>query len=114
VLVSNINLIFYEEVRILTKKIGFKEAKRRAIEALRNKTYQVEGRREIETKNLLYSKVVSEEDIIDVISKCRGQDHEMRPHDMAKTVDVHILLKDGWYIKFYFLDPETFFISVHR
>ena len=98
----------------MTKKIGFKEAKRRAIEALRDKTYEVETRRDIETKNLLFSHAVSEEDIIDVISKCRGQDHQMRPHDMVKTVDVHILRRDGWYIKFYFLDPTTFFISVHR
>ncbi|MDD9724578.1 hypothetical protein PVV74_03825 [Roseovarius sp. SK2] len=98
----------------MTKKIGFKEAKRRAIEALRNKTYQIAERREIETKNLLYDNSVSEEDVIKVNSKCRGQDHEMRPHDMVKTVDVHILRKDGWYIKFYFLDPDTFFLSVHR
>jgi hypothetical protein len=98
----------------LRKRIGFKEAKRRAIEALRDKTYQIAERREIETKNLLYDSFVSEEDVIKVISKCRGQDHEMRPHDMVKTVDVHILRKDGWYIKFYFLDPDTFFLSVHR
>ena len=98
----------------MTEKIGFKEAKRRAIEALRDKTYQIAERREIETKNLLYDNSVSEEDVIKVISKCRGQDHEMRPHDMVKTVDVHILRKDGWYIKFYFLDPNTFFLSVHR
>ena len=98
----------------MTKRIGFKEAKRRAIEALRNKTYQIAERREIETKNLLYGNSISEEDVIEIISKCRGQDHEMRPHDMVKTVDIHILRKDGWYIKFYFLDPETFFLSVHR
>lgn len=98
----------------MAKKIGFREAKRRAIEALRNKTYQIAERREIETKNLLYGNSISEEDVIEIISKCRGQDHEMRPHDMVKTVDVHILRKDGWYIKFYFLDPETFFLSVHR
>lgn len=98
----------------MTKKIGFKEAKRRAIEALRNKTYQIAERQEIETKNLLYGNSVSEEDVIEIIIKCRGQDHEIRPHDMVKTVDVHILRKDGWYIKFYFLDPETFFLSVHR
>ncbi|RBI72289.1 hypothetical protein DQW77_11060 [Roseovarius sp. TE539] len=88
--------------------------KRRAIEALRNKTYQIAERQEIETKNLLYGNSVSEEDVIEIIIKCRGQDHEIRPHDMIKTVDVHILRKDGWYIKFYFLDPETFFLSVHR
>ena len=98
----------------MTKEIGFKEAKRRAIEALRNKTYQIAERQEIETKNLLYGNSVSEEDVIEIIIKCRGQDHEIRPHDMVKTVDVHILRKDGWYIKFYFLDPETFFLSVHR
>lgn len=62
----------------MTKKIGFKEAKRRAIEALRNKTYQIAERREIETKNLLYGNSISEEDVIEIISKCRGQDHEMR------------------------------------
>ena len=92
----------------MSKKIGFKEAKRRAIEALRDKTYDIEARREIKTKNLLYSNAVSEEEIIDVISRCRGQDHEMGPHDMVKTVDVHILRKDGWYIKFYSSIPKPF------
>jgi hypothetical protein len=98
----------------LGNRMGFREAKRRAIEALRNGTYQIAERHEIETKNLLYGKTVSEEEVIQVIGQCRGQHHEMRPHDTVKDIDVHILRKDGWYIKFYFLDPETFFLSVHR
>jgi hypothetical protein len=27
---------------------------------------------------------------------------------------VHVLKRDGWYVKFFFVDPQTIFISVHR
>jgi len=26
----------------------------------------------------------------------------------------HVLTPGGWYLKFYFVDPDTVFISVHR
>jgi hypothetical protein len=27
---------------------------------------------------------------------------------------VHVLKRDGWYIKFFFIEPDTWFISVHQ
>lgn len=42
----------------------------------------------------------------------------------AKIINLHritrrrrsksIIQRDGWYIKFYFVDPDTVFISVHQ
>jgi len=26
----------------------------------------------------------------------------------------HVLRRHGWYIKFYFIEPETWFLSVHQ
>jgi hypothetical protein len=25
-----------------------------------------------------------------------------------------VIKREGWYVKFYFIDPDTFFISVHQ
>ena len=95
-------------------KIGFREAKNRVIAALKSDAYQHEARDDIETKNLLKIGEVSTADLVDVISKCGGQHHSSSPHHSAENVEVHILRRDGWYIKFYFVDPDTVFISVHR
>lgn len=49
-----------------------------------------------------------------LIRKCNGKDHETPAHDIMESITVHVLKKDGWYIKFYFIDPDTWFISVHQ
>lgn len=38
----------------------------------------------------------------------------MPPCHTGASTEVHVLRRDGWYIKFYFLDEDTVFISVHR
>lgn len=49
-----------------------------------------------------------------VIGRSNGRDHSMSPHHRAQSVTVHLIRREGWYIKFYFVDPETRFISVHQ
>tara|TARA_B100000949_G_scaffold225663_2_gene230138 strand:+ start:333 stop:692 length:360 start_codon:yes stop_codon:yes gene_type:complete len=111
---SFIGLDFYEDVRILAKVIGFKEAKKRLIQALGEGTFLHEARSQIETKNLLQVGLVTPDDLIELVKKCGGQHHECSPHHSVTGVEVHVLRRDGWYVKFYFVDPDTIFISVHK
>jgi hypothetical protein len=103
----------YEDYRIL-KIAGFREAKRRVLQALREGRFQHEVRGRIDEKNLLLTGMVTAEFVASVIVRCRGQDHSMSAHHADAAVTVHVLRRDGWYIKFYFVDPDTFFISVHK
>lgn len=56
---------------------------------------------------------ISPEQLITIIDRCNGTHHESSKHHEFEGVEVHILKRDGWYIKFYFVDPDTVFISVH-
>jgi len=93
---------------------GFKAAKKAAIEALCSGNYQHEARSAIEVKNLLATGEVSAEFVADLLRQSRGSDHSSSPHHRASSIDVHVVYSRGWYIKFYFIDPDTFFISVHQ
>ncbi len=96
-------------------RIGFKEAKNKVIAALQTGTYQHEATRsKVDTKNLLLMGSVTAEQICEVLKRCQGQDHQSSPHHQAPSIDVHVIRRDGWYIKFYFVDPDTVFISVHQ
>ncbi len=61
---------------------------------------------------------LSDSDVIELVKKTRGNEYEVSPHHQAPEVDVHILkpFKDNvrWYIKFYFIEPDVMFISVHE
>lgn len=96
------------------RKMGFKEIKRRLLGSLRDGTYQHEARWGIETKNLLQSGSVSPTRVMEIVSRCGGTHHQSSPHHVAPGIQVHVLRRDGWYIKFYFVDPDTVFISVHQ
>lgn len=65
---------------------GFDAVKKRLLSALIDGNYQHEARDRIDIKNHLL---------------------------MGRVITVHVLKTTGWYIKFYFLDPSTVFISVH-
>lgn len=99
--------------------IGFKEARQKAIEALKNGTYQHEARADIDVKNLLQLGSVSTQEVIDILRICGGNHHSASPHHVVDGIEVHVIkaMKSSpWYIKFYFLDPEIpelMFISVH-
>ena len=111
---SDVKLEIYEKLRILKGKIGFKEARKRVIAALQGGAYQHEVRSQIDTKNLLHTGQVSSGDLCGMLKRCQGQDHAMSPHHTLPGLDIHIIKRDGWYVKFHFLDPNTVFISVHQ
>lgn len=90
--------------------------KRKLIAALENGDYAHDTNRgSIDTKNLLFTGDVSVDFVLSLAKACQGQDHSSAPHHFAPNLEVHILKREEWYIKFYFLeDPTVRFISVHR
>ncbi|MDH3997512.1 MAG: hypothetical protein OET90_01620 [Desulfuromonadales bacterium] len=97
--------------------MGFKDAKEGALRCLRSGDYAHAVRDEIDVKNLLACGLVTEEDVIALINRTKGNQHEERPHDNDRSVTVHIFKPQHkgvtWYIKFYFVEPGVMFISVH-
>lgn len=94
--------------------MGFKEAKRKVMQALSNGTYQHEARRDINAKNKLLTGEVTSHQVSALIGRSNGGDHSMSPHHSVPTITVHVIAREGWYIKFYFVEPDTWFISVHQ
>jgi len=98
----------------MMRRAGFREAKRRVLKALAEGAYQHEARNAIDTRNELSTGAVTAAEVIAVIGRCNGTHHTASPHHADASVEVHVLKRERWYIKFYFLDEDTFFISVHR
>lgn len=94
--------------------MGFKDIKQTVITALRSGTFQHEARSDINVKNLLATGQVSASSIEQLLKNCTSSHLSTSPHHLDSNIDVHVVAKDGWYIKFYFLDPDTMFISVHQ
>ncbi|QCG95160.1 hypothetical protein E6C67_14760 [Azospirillum sp. TSA2s] len=94
--------------------MGWSQVKPKVIQALKDGTFQHEARREIATKNLLQMGDVTADEIAQVLRTARGTDHRTDPHHNDPGIDVNIVTHKGWYIKFYFADPDTIFISVHK
>lgn len=95
--------------------LGFNDAKKKVITALVNGTYLHEAdRSNVNTKNLLLTGQVSASTVCDVLKRSQGQNHSSSAHHQAASIQVHVIRRDGWYIKFYFVDPNTVFISVHQ
>lgn len=94
--------------------MGFKFVKSKVIQALSDGTYEHEVRVDIDEKNKLQNGEVTAEFVMDLIRKSTGNDHSSSPHHQDSKVEVHIIEKNRWYIKFYFIDPATVFISVHQ
>jgi hypothetical protein len=105
--------------------VGFKDAQRAAIEALRQGRIQHEARAgAIDEKNLLLTGDVTPEQVVRLLSACRGTQHSSGPHHQVSSIEVHVFRpearleatapKERWYIKLYFTEPDAWFISVHR
>lgn len=100
-------------VRFVPPK-GFSAVKRAVIDALRSGRYLHEARGDIDAKNLLLTGVVSAAEIARVIAGANGREHRVSPHHSVRHIEVHVIKSQGWYVKFYFLDDGTWFISVHK
>lgn len=63
---------------------------------------------------MLQMGLITPDDLTEIVKRCSRQHHERSPHHSITGIDVHILRRDGWYVTFYFVDPDTIFISVHQ
>lgn len=94
--------------------MGFKDAKRQAISALIEGSYRNESRDGlIDIKNLLATNAVSVKFVEELLRQSRGSEHSASPHHQIAGVEVNVITTRGWYIKFYFIEPNIWFISVH-
>lgn len=73
-----------------------------------------EARNAIDVKNELATGAVTAAEVRRVIVRCNGTHHSASPHHADASIEVHVLRRERWYIKFYFLDEDAVFISVHR
>lgn len=109
-------------VQYRERRVGFREARDRLIEALRKGRYEHEARQARTEKNLFAVGDVSADEVVTLLYRCRGDQHEDSPHHWDRATTVHefkpVVKGHQWYIKAYF-DPDdrsegVVFISVHR
>ena len=102
--------------------MGFKAEKQRVLDCLKSGSYEHDmERNNIDTKNLFQIGLITPEQVYTAISRAKGTNYQTAPHHLGiKGVNVHIIdyydkaNSCKWYIKWYYIDPNTFFISVHH
>ncbi|ALV05410.1 hypothetical protein [Roseateles depolymerans] len=98
----------------LSQLKGYRAVKLAVIAALESGQYQHEARGSIEVKNLLATGDISANDVIEIIKRSSGVNYVCSPLHQDSKLDCHLIRSCGWYVKFYFVDPMTVFISVHQ
>lgn len=97
--------------------MGFNEVKRKIIACLKSGQVLHEARNNIDIKNLLATGDITAEQVALIISRAGGNHYSSSPHHYDNSVEVHIIktryLNFSWYVKWYFLDDDSVFISVH-
>lgn len=98
--------------------MGFKQIKQLAITCLQSGNYFHQARSSIDVKNHFSTGDVDVAFVISLLRKTRGDDYSCSPHHQDASVDVHIFTPcqagKRWYIKFYVIEPNLIFISVHQ
>lgn len=94
--------------------MGYKDVKKKVLNALELRAFSHEARGSIDVKNLLHAGDITPEEVTRLIESSSGADHSSSLHHSVKGVEVHVIKCRKWYIKFYFVDPDTVFISVHK
>ena len=98
--------------------MGFKEAKAKVLNCLFTGNVLHEERGSIDIKNLFATGYVSVEGAAQIIGRSSGNNYFCTPHHLDKDIDVHVIKTrysdQRWYIKWYFLGPDSVFISFHH
>jgi len=98
--------------------MAFREVKSKVIECLENGCVLHEERNNIDVKNLLSTGAISINEVTTIIGRARGNSYACSSHHYDAKIDVHILKTthsgQQWYIKWYFIEPDCVFISVHK
>jgi len=93
--------------------MSWSEAKRLVLECLKDGRIQHEQRGDIDIKNHLATGQISVSQVEELLRRARGNDHRESKHHLDRSVVVHVVKRQNWYIKWYFLEPDSVFISVH-
>lgn len=97
--------------------MGFTEVKSKVINCLNSGFVLHEQRGNIDIKNLLSTGAISASEVANIIGRARGNCYSCSPHHFDANIDVHVikttLSGHNWYIKWYFVEPDCVFISVH-
>ncbi len=98
--------------------MGMKDAKAKVVQSLKAGKVQAEERADIKEKNLLKTGAITPADLVSIIGATRGANYRTEPHKDVPSVMIHIFQPchkgEDWYIKCYFLEPDCWFISVHK
>jgi hypothetical protein len=104
-------------------RVGFKTAKQSVLQALdasiagKSVVFH-EQRHDQRDKNLLQSGDVSLQEVRDVLGRANGTEHDESSHHNVSSITVHVVKRSEygvfWYIKWYMLEPNLWFISVHH
>ena len=101
--------------------MGLNDARKALIKALEDGDFRHEPRDILSEKNLLAMGEVTENDVIHMLRRTRGDQYSSSPHDWDAETVVHVFRpevhREKWYVKAYFLDPpggSAMFISVHK
>lgn len=101
--------------------MGFKEARKTFIIALKEGRYSHEVRDVLAEKNLLAIGDIDADLVIRLLRRTRGDQYEATPHHWDRAVTVHLFRPihqgERWYVKAYFVEDspgDAVFISVHR
>jgi len=97
---------------------GFLAIRKQLLNCLRSGRILHEPRKDRENRNLLFTRVVNVEGVIEMVKSCTGGSLSSTPHHAFPQILAHVLKPSGkfkgWYLKFYFIEPNTIFISVHK
>jgi len=98
--------------------MGFKDVKGQVIRCLESGSVIHDARGNIDDKNELSTGYVSIDEVISVLKVSRGNEYSSSPHHLCRDIEVHIITKTfkgrNWYIKWYYVEPNCIFISVHE
>lgn len=96
--------------------LGLKDVRTRAIDCLKSGRIQHDTDRSgnIDEKNLLVTGQITVPEVIELINATKGNQFETSNHHTVVDLEVHVFKPKGWYIKCYFIEPDVFFISVHK
>lgn len=98
--------------------MGFRKAKRQVLECLSSGKILHEVRQHIDLKNLFSTGQISIDEVSLIIARAKGTEYQQAKHHTVKSVNFHILKTrycgQRWYIKWYYIEPNSVFISVHH
>jgi hypothetical protein len=100
--------------------LGLKSIRTEVIKKLQDGRIQHETTRsgDIDEKNLLLTGAITVEEVIELINATKGDDYSTSSHHLDKSIEVHVFRpkKSGisWYVKCYLIEPDVWFISVHK